>query len=265
MRIFLCAFVVMLALSIICATVTPAAVIEKWEEEQLYSMGIASEKRLFDSSERDEYHRVYSSVFEAEETFVLNQEESQGEEESIFATDGTLSLRFDDDALNRGNVLRKKISYEEDAQLVAFTYSDPPFVLKERLTDVELCYLFGQIVSSCNLPVPIHGRLEEISIVKKGEEIWLCAEINVFFAELIETYAIDGLPSEELFYLLVHFEVKDSEISADYDKIILCCDSMDLPETLLAYGCRVVFRSKDYKYFLGNALRNVFVNAGIYR
>ena len=253
-----------LSISILCASLVPLRIVEQWENAQIYSIGIASDRRLIPFSEESQ-DETLSSMWESDtESLPDDLVEESDEQQSIFAGEGSFSCTFDgvEKAADR---LGEKIIVEEDADYLKFAFADCSLSVGERLTDEEVCLLLYQVIDSCTLNVPIRGRLERIVIAKRGEELLISAEIEADFSSLIEKVGLDWLPEKALFCLFVPFCVKNSEISADSERVILRCKSFDLPEILLMYGCGVAFGRKDYKEFFASTVRNVFVNAGIYR
>lgn len=234
-----------------------ATSVNRFEEGQYYSMGIASEQRLYDFSEKN----FPSEGERSKDIAVCAEGEKRG---SIFADGGSLSMRFDSEENELRLGVESKLSTEE-MDYRSFAFKDRMEPLHDPLEDGELCYVFSRIVSSSTATVPIKGMLEEISFSKEGEKLIAVAEIDLDFSLLKAAYALAWIPEHARFCICIPFFVKESEISVDFDGIILRCESFELPEALLVFGCNAAFGKRDYRTLFGEAVKNVFVNAGIYR
>lgn len=260
----------------------PSAYVAKLEENGYYSLGLEGELRLFDFSEKGEGEKC---TVEAEEICSFPEEEASflpGEQEegppfgeevagekdhtrhSVFEEGGTLIRDSDEEDVALAFSVRSKVPIEGELIYRSFAFQDRLPPLTDPLTDQELCFVFAEIVASSTLAVPIKGKLEKISFVKEGENLTASADITLCFSLLAEQYHLSWLPDYAHFSLVVPFVVKNSEISVISNKIVLSCESFALPEALLIFGCNVAFGKRDYRTLFGEAIKNVFLNAGIY-
>lgn len=242
-----------LAVAIFISTV-PSARIAALEEKQCYSMGLATEERLFTFSESEK---------EEKEEMISAPEE--GTQDSLFIREGSLTVREEDLGEELGEGIKRKLGQEEEPDYKAFAFLDRISPASEPLNDLEFCYVVARIISSPDFPVPIDGKMEEISFRREKGVLWASVEATICFSRFAEAYRIEWLPECARFSLCMPLEVKNSEISVDFDKIILRCDSVELPETALYFCCNVAFGKKDYKSLFTRSVSNIFVNAGIYR
>ena len=253
----------------------PSVYIERWEESGYYSMGIKGERRLFDFAEETQ------TAYSLEETYFPGEGkdeadpasdddgEGQGEdsverEKSVFREGGTLVQTFETEDRDLAAGVRRKVPIEGEITYRDFAFQGRLPALSAPLTDLELCYVFSEIVASSTLAVPIKGELEKISFVKEEDLLTASAEITLCFTLLAEKYHISWLPDYAHFSLVIPFSVKDSEISVISGRISLRCETFDLPEALLIFGCNMAFGKRDYRTLFGDAVKNVFLNAGIY-
>ena len=156
------------------------------------------------------------------------------------------------------------LHYEGAPDYKSFGFRDRMTPLSEPLSDDEVAFVFSKIVSSRTSAVPLSGKLEEISFVNEGGLLTARAVLSFSFSELANAYSIPFLPSSATIVLRAVFDIKNAVISADYDQIELECESFSVPKALLIFGCTIAFGKKDYGKLFGEALENVFVNAGIY-
>lgn len=231
--------------------VVPYARVAELEEGQFYSMGFASDVRLFALGGEESVDHSTESL-------------SRESDSSVFHRNGSLFVRCEEQDPTLRACVEAKISVEGNIDYKAFAFQGRMPRVVEPLTDLELCYVFSEIVASSTVSVPISGKLEEISFVREGETLLSSARITVSFSRLAERYGLHWLPAAASFFLFVPFSVKSTDISVDFERMYLRCDTFDLPEALLIFGCNAAFGQRDYKTLFGEAVRNVFLNAGIY-
>lgn len=193
--------------------------------------------------------------------------ESDCEEEVFDAFRGTSeesrSFVFDERSIDEGEeMLSLGFSAKED--VISFVTTEPKQTVDAPLCHEEVGRLFYLIVALFEPPVPVEGRLEKITFYKKEEHLLVCAEVNVILSHVLKMAHIDFLPTNARFFVCVPLSVKKSDVSANYEKIVVRCESFVLPEGLLCYGCEAAFGVKDYRKFFGEAVCNVFRNAYFY-
>jgi len=230
------------------------------------------------SEEDPEEPLPFSETEEGKEP--LAEEENEIEEEkcatteaalSIFSSGGTYQATSEDgfvpaSALQVRESLCAAVTREECKEdFKSFAFTDRMSPLESPLNEEELAYVFSEIISSSTVAVPIRGELVEISFLAEENNLSASARIALSFEELAEKYNLTWLPPSAVFSLQVSFEVREGELIARSDAIELRCETFPLPRTLLLFGCSVAFGKKDYQKLFAQALKNVFVNAGIYR
>ena len=256
MRFFtIVGWILSLAVAIVGAALS-ASRVAAWEDGQYYSMGIASARRLYAFSDE-------CSLWEESKAIVCSEEKNR-RGGSLFSEGGSLTLRFREEEPDLSESVERK-AQNDDLEYRFFAFSDRLSPLIAPLNEVEVGYVFSRIVSSSTLAVPIEGRLEEITFLKEGSDLTTVARIDLDFSLLKGKYHLEWLPDHALFFLCVPFSVNNSEISVNSEDIFLKCETFDLPEALLIFGCNVAFGKKDYRTLFGEAVKNVFINAGIYR
>lgn len=240
----------------IVGIVTSRSRVSDLEDELRYSMGLAGESRWFSFSEP-----VRDAVTDPES--IQNEPVAGG---SIFSRgSGSKTFYIEDLPAELSDSIAKKIPAEGDVDYRGFAFTDRLPPLTSVLSDEELVYVFAQIVSSAGEKVPIDGRLETITFVNNGEYLYAFARIVLDTSGLAEKYGIVGLANVAVFSLSMCFVVKNSYISVDFEKLHVHCETMELPEALLIFGCDLAFGKRDYKKVFEEAIKTVFVNAGIYR
>lgn len=253
---YLLAFFALVAAGIVCVTfVVPSSVVSEFEKTAYF---VPSEKRN---------ESALSSSEEVGEDF-LPAEKSE-EEGSVLRFGGTFRRVFDRETPEAFVcTLEEKLTgclhYDGVPDYKSFAFRDRMQPLAEPLSDDEVAFVFYRIVASCTPAVPIKGTLEEISFERSGAFLSARAVLTLDFKALSEFYSISFLPPSATFVLTVPFEIKNSEISVCSEKIELRSESFLLPKTLLIFGCNAAFGKKDYQSLFGEAVENVFVNAGIY-
>ena len=249
------AFLFLLASCFLLAYAIPIETISLWEGSLCYSMGLAGERRLPGMQEES---AVITSTIPA----FLPEESSPsifGVEEGCF----TYSFVGEQKELLT-SAIAQKVPVNGAIDYRGFAFTDRLPALSAPLSDEELCYVFAAIVESATLSVPIKGRLEYISMTKKGVSLSAEAKILLDLTDLIRSRRLYWLPESADFTITMAFELKNSEISVIYDKISVRCDNFEIPESLLVFGCNVAFGKKDYRGLFGTAVTNVFTNARIY-
>lgn len=224
------------------------------EGELYYSMGIVGEPRLF-------YSEDHSETCAAEKTI----EPIAPTGESVFTCPvGRVTYLFEDRGNDLSASIAEKIPTDGKIDYRGFAFEDRLPSLLEPLTDEEVVFVFEQIVSSATEKVPIDGALTEITFEKDGDALRAFARIGLGLKRLVSKYRISGLPEYAVFSVSMSFHLKDSHISVDSEKTVVCSETIDLPEAVLLFVCNLAFGEKDYKSIFGNAVKNVFVNARIY-
>ena len=232
----------------------PQEQIGRMEERLHYSMGVASECRLFSLCE--EGNDVVSDAA---------IEFSEEKTESVFACKaGRETFLFEKDEIDLSASIASKIPTDGEVDYRAFAFEDRLPELLAPLTDDEIVYVFARIVSSAAEKTPIDGSLTEITFEKEECVLRAFARITLGLNRLVETCHIVGLPEYAVFSISMTFCLENSHISVDSDKTTVRCETMDIPEAVLLFGCNLVFGKKDYRELFGNAVKNVFVNARIY-
>lgn len=248
------AFLALFASCFLLAYAIPLETISLWEDSFHFSMGLAGEKRLPGMSEQ-----VPAT------TGLISPISSQEAPTSIFGEEeGSCTFYFDVDQTEIADAIAQKIPTEGPIDYRGFAFMDRLPALSAPLSDRELCFVFAAIVESATLSVPVTGRLEYVSMSKKGESLSTEAKILLDLTDLIRSRSLYWLPESADFTVTLEFEIKNTEISVIYDKISVRCNSFEIPEALLVFGCNVAFGKKDYRVLFGMAVTNVFKNARIY-
>lgn len=230
------------------------------EDELHYSMGIVRERRLFVFGDESCSNGISAPSVD------LPIDPYDGEEVSIFTRQtGNAIFLFEKESADLSLSIAAKIPTEGEIDYRAFAFEDRLPVLLAPLTDEEIVYVFARIVSSATERAPIEGSLTEITFEKEEESLRAFARITLGLKGLIDKYRLVGLPEQAVFSVSMTFSLKNSYISVDFNKTSVCCETMDIPEAVLLFGCNLAFGRKDYKALFGNAVKNVFVNARIYR
>ena len=237
----------------IAVSFLPKDRVGRLEGELHYSMGLVGERRLFSFCEG------------GDASFSVTSSKNATMDSSVFtSTCASATFCFDPKREDIASAIAEKVPIEGEIDYRGFAFADriPPLI--EPLSDIEVAYVFAQIVSTATAKVPIDGELAEITFDKEGDELRAVARITLGLTRLAEKYRLIGFPSNAAFCVSMQFSLKDSHISVDFDNISVECETMDLPEALLLFGCNLAFGKKDYKELFGNAVKNVFVNARIY-
>ncbi len=251
------------ALSLFVRSYVSDRFVARLEEGQVYSLGLASESRLFTFSEKtQEEPRIVSESLPESKSKEAVQEKPKAA--SVFYEGGSISMCFEEEYPDLELSVKSKVPIDEELVYRSFAFQGRLPELKETLSDAELCYVFSKIVASCTPAVPLKGKLEQISFEKKEDHLNAYAEIYLDFTGIAKQYHIGWLPEGAHFSISIPFLVKKSEISVISDKIVLICDTFPLPEALLVFGCNMAFGKRDYRTLFGEAVKNVFLNAKIY-
>ena len=154
----------------------------------------------------------------------------------------------------------KSIGLENREEVLSFM-TNSPLVPIGPLPSEQVGSLFYLIIAFLNADVSIRGRLDKITFQREKEELFVFAEIDVDLSGIVERFRLSFLPQSARFSVFVPLCIKNSDLSADSEKIKVRCESMDLPESLLCYGCDVVFKQREYKRFFAETVGNVVRNA----
>ncbi|GEM_PF-4819576 len=273
MRGLIAAFsAIALAVSLLFWNLSPSFVFS-FEEKASLTMGVFSERKYspLDEGSNDRTNETAENEKEAREESAVGQApEKQERKASVFYHDGAAEYTFLEPmselfVSNLENKLSDCLHYDGVPDYKSFAFQGRMTPLASPLTDEEVAYVFARIVSSRTSAVPIRCHMEEITFEKSGELLTARAKITVDFRELSNQYKLGFLPNRTAFSLYVPFKVINSEISACLEEVEVRSESFSLPKALLIFGCNVAFGKKDYQSLFGEALENVFVNAGIYR
>ncbi|MBP5404731.1 MAG: hypothetical protein J6Y74_02150 [Clostridia bacterium] len=249
-----------------------------FEEQATVSLGIARERRFPEidfeqafvraetpSEVKNEELSEPKEVPEAEPS----EESSFKEEapfESVFTADGhyQADLRggFDEDLIRR---VEEKVGSQAGENYILFSAQGKMTPLADPLDERELSYVLSEMIVSYTSSLPIKGKLAEVSIDKNGDCLVGKIRVEVRFEELAEKYHMDSVPTEALFCLTIPIEVGNSEISVISEEIELKSESRSIPDVLLIFGCNAVFGKQNHRAIFAGVVKNVLVNAGIYR
>ena len=263
MRKYLLIFGVLFLSIPICATAIPRSSVKGWEEGGYYSMGIASKQRLYDFAESLQKAEREMDVFSSEETISEAEEREEG---TVFTRDGAFTKRFDrpEEEAEAALRLEKKVLSEGEIDYRSFAFIDRAPALSAPLTEEEVAWIFYEIILSSSASLPVQGRLADLSFVRKGDRLLVAANISLDLSELSEQSGLSWIPRGATFFVAMGFDVRNTEISVDLDATIVRCESFELPEALLVFGCGAFFGKRDYKTLFGRAVANVFITTGIY-
>ena len=209
---------------------------------------------------RDE--RLFDTVNEKDASGVSSSEQKAGQLPLLTSLDreGAITCYFDKEEIDAEREI-DALGFSESEDLISLVTEEPSAFPSKPLNGEEVCRLFYLIVLFCSPHLPIDGRLEKITIVREGENLTVYADVGACFERLSKNFRLDFLPAHVSFSLVLSFSVKNSQISANYEKIRLRCNALKIPDVLLDYGCGVVFGVKEYNRFFGDAVGNVFKNA----
>ena len=226
------------------------------EREGYYSMGLyGGEKSLFAvSGQSDESD---------EREFVLDLAEAEEGEPPLCTLSGSgqYTRIFEKEDFPDDRKAMNKLGFESKEEVLSFLTVDPLISLRSPLMSEELGELFYLILSLSKGSTPVDGSLEKITFMKKGENLLVYAEIEISFERLRGGYGLDFFPEKARLSAMIPFDIQNSEISAYYEKVFICCDECDLSDALLSIGCGAVTGEKSGKCFLVDAVGNVIRNA----
>ena len=158
----------------------------------------------------------------------------------------------------------RSLGFVEKEQVTSFAEPFSECRLDEPLSSEEVGRLLYLIVAFFEAPVPVRGRLEKVGFASELDRLVVCAEVSVILDQVKKTAHAGFLPDSARFFLRIPFCFKNTEISVDFEKVTLRCQTWDLPDCLVRYGCDAVFGSKNYEKVLGEAVGNVLANACFY-
>lgn len=233
--------------------------IKKMEDRLQYSVGLASVAKSFDFSEEKGNGKV---AFEEENTHVVFAENGCEGDSSVWSFGGRYTQTFEQEKQEIYQRIKSRYSVIEGenwSALGSVRLESPPEI---ALNNEELAYLCKKIVGSCASSVPITGELNEIAFVNQ-ENSYVFARIRLCLKDFSEIAHVAVLPEQVTFSVLIPIICKNSEKSVDCKNIQVNCETMDIPELLLTYGCYLLFGQKDYKGLLGGIFANILYNAGI--
>ena len=261
MRWMICVMLMIAVPFSVCALQCSCTRIAHLEDSMEYSMGLAGEARLISDLSEGSRSNAFSR---ASESFELSEGELEVEEDISEEERWKVTVFPQEESNEVSERIAKKIPGDYEYCYKDFAFAEDFPALYSPLTLEEVVYVFAGIVATEVSDVPLRGELEEITFLKTGDVLCAYARVKVFLAQLAAEYHVSGLPETATFSIDMIFSLKNSEISVDYDKISIRCESIELPEALLVFGCNLVFGRKDYKYLLGNAVVKVFANARFY-
>ncbi len=208
--------------------------------------------------------------FVSSEESVCNEQERVGEESNVndvsrepletFSGEGTFCCSFTGETLDAEEEMAA-LGIQNREELISFVTSTPLSPLCKPLSAKEFSRLLYLLVSEFDPNVPIQGRLLRVTFVKETDLLLLYAEAEVYLSRFAKAYHVGVLPSAVGFSALVPINVKNAEISVDYNNLYLQCDNKTIPELLLRYACNALFGVKDYKRYFGEVVGNIVANA----
>ena len=139
----------------------------------------------------------------------------------------------------------------------------PP--LSEPLDETELAFVFSEMIRAYMRSLSVGAELASISFSLEDERLQVDARVTVSFEELGKKYHFSGLPPTVVFRIGVSFLLENSELSVKSEESFIECESFPVSTSLLLFGCRRVFGMDDPRSAFASVVKNVFVNAGIYR
>jgi len=285
--------VVAIGIVIACTCVAPSF-IKEFEDEAVFSVGIAGEAKYPEIDLDDMYSEPFlpekddilknNSVIEKscepvdgsviEETEPLSpfpEENNVAEEErkNVFDVGGRVDIavneRFDHTFREELESKIKSAFSEEEIDYTYFASTDKMTPLIVSLDQEEIAFIFSELTDIYTRSLPIRCDLTNISFRVEEELLYVRASIEVIFDELIKRYQFTQIPTSALFVIEGSFELENSEICVHSEDISLSCESIPLSEKLMLFGCTIIFGKKDHRAIFADAVKNVFVNAGIYR
>ena len=238
----------------------PIERVAELEKSMYYAVGIAGDSRFYLQKETESIADMLSAGNPS------SQDETDFTYEgSIFeAEKGAVTFLPKEMSPDLADRITRKLPSDSEITYKDFAFADDFPCLSEPLTDEEVAFVFAQIVAFAYLSFPIKGQLTEISFFKNGDSLRLFSRIEVGLTLLEQARKIEKMPEMITFSASMIMNVKNSYISVNSDNISLHCESVDLPESSLIFGCNLAFGKKDYKSLFAEAVGKVFVNAGIY-
>ena len=274
MKLYLSVFAFFSLLVVLVCAFVPSSFAAAFESEAYVSAGIVSESRFpeIGFSERD----FFTSAEESEPSVEGESEGTRfgedaalsaaGEKETLFTCGGTYTCDLTKGApFLLGTVLAERTGLDLPTEYKAFASADKMSPLTSPLDAEEVSYLFASIVETATVNLPVRCALAEISYSVSETRLVASALIEVSFSDLAKRYHLAWLPTAATFRITAPFELKDSEISVVSGGIELTSASFRISEKLILFGCNLVFGRRDYVTLLSSAVKNVFVNAGIYK
>jgi len=199
---------------------------------------------------------------------VLSEEAAEGEQESLFVRGGKyleeLSGVFPESIVQ--SVIEKIAQSEErDINFGRFGAKGGVSPFRDALDEKELTYVFFEMIRSYMHSRSIPAEMTAISF-DVGEtflkvEMW----VTVHLENIAKKYSIMKLPQTACFRLRTSYIVENSELSAQNENVSLECESYPISRSLLLFGCKTLFGDSDPCSTFASVIKNVFVNAGIYR
>lgn len=150
--------------------------------------------------------------------------------------------------------------FNDKKQVVSLATNSPDVVFRRPLRAEEISLLFYLLVAFLDPDVPIEVRLVSVCFSSDEDDLIVFAAADVNLSRIVKTFRLSFLPECARFFACIPFSVKNSEIYADYERITLRCEQVDLPDVLLCYGCAAAFGEWEYKRFFGDAVGNVLKN-----
>ena len=289
-------------LGLCCAAITAIALcvdvtfVREFEENAMISAGIttgearfpeilfASDRRTPDVDQRG--NREISPEQPAEEP--RNEPETKDAEEEVTADtpseDETPSTTEKRSVFAQGGCYRIDFSEGFDADVAArvdekvasamgyssfeygiFGSSGGMEPLGEPLDEREVAYVFSEMIRAYMRSLSFSGDLREISFELQDAVLKVEMWVSVSLEEISNKYPLLKLPASALFRSCSSFSIENSEISVQNEDLSFTCESYPISQSLLIFGFKTLLGEKDPRATFALLIKNVLVNAGIYR
>lgn len=199
---------------------------------------------------------------------VAEEDETEEIEDTIFLRGGEyteeLVKGFPSEVI-RAVDRKMSASQGEKKDILLFATSGGMAPLKDPLKERELAYVFSEIVRSYMRSLSVGAELTEVRFAAEEGRLRVEMRVNVSVDALGKKCLSAGLPPTAVFRLYGDLLLKNSEISVNSEDFLLECETYRIAQPLLLFACNCVLHVDDPQKAIAEVIKNVFVNAGIYR